>query len=51
MHDRTHLVAAEVAKLITATRGTRHAIRDRCLLLWMFRHGWRVAEACGLQLS
>ena len=26
-------------------------MRDRCLLLLMFRHGLRVSEACGLKIS
>jgi type 1 fimbriae regulatory protein FimB len=51
MRDRKHLVSAEVEKLIAATKGSRHAARDRCLLLLMFRHGLRVSEACGLGLS
>ena len=51
MSDRKHVVSAEVDKLIAATRGSRHEVRDRCLLLLMFRHGLRVSEACGLQLS
>lgn len=51
MNDRKHLVAAEVNKLIEAAKGSRNAARDRCLLLLMFRHGLRVSEACGLQLS
>jgi type 1 fimbriae regulatory protein FimB len=51
MHDRKHLVAAEVEKLCAATKGTRNETRDRCLLLLMFRHGLRVLEACGLVLS
>ena len=51
MSERKHLVAAEVEKLIAATKGSRNAARDRCLLLLMFRHGLRVSEACGLQLS
>jgi type 1 fimbriae regulatory protein FimB len=51
MNDRKHLVSAEVDKLITATRGSRNEIRDRCMLLLMFRHGLRVSEACGLRLS
>jgi type 1 fimbriae regulatory protein FimB len=51
MRDRKHLVAAEVEKLMEAAKGGRHAARDRCLLLLMFRHGLRVSEACGLRLS
>ena len=51
MHDRKHLVSAEVQKLLDATKDTRHAARDRCFLLLMFRHGLRVSEACGLQRS
>src|SRR5713101_1968161 len=51
MRDRKHLVAAEVEKLLEAAKGGRHAARDRCLLLLMFRHGLRVSEACGLMLS
>ena len=51
MHDRKHLVSAEVEKLLLATKGARHEARDRCLLLLMFRHGLRVSEACGLMLS
>jgi type 1 fimbriae regulatory protein FimB len=51
MSDRKHLVSAEMDKLLAATKGSRHEARDRCLLLLMFRHGLRVSEAIGLQLS
>ena len=51
MHDRKHLVAVEVEKLMESAKGSRNAARDRCLLLLMFRHGLRVSEACGLRLS
>jgi type 1 fimbriae regulatory protein FimB len=51
MYDRKHLVVDEVEKLIAATKGARHATRDRCFWLLMFRHGLRVSEACGLSLS
>lgn len=49
--DRKHLTAREVEKLIAATKSSRNATRDRCLLLLMFRHGLRVSEALGLVLS
>lgn len=51
MSERKHLTALEVEKLLAATRGARNEARDRCLLLLMFRHGLRVSEACGLDLS
>lgn len=51
MSDRKYLTAHEVERLIEATKGRRNAARDRCLLLLMFRHGLRVSEACGLDLS
>src|SRR5882762_9602654 len=51
MDERKHLVFAEIEKLMDATRGSRNAARDRCLLLLMFRHRLRVSEACGLRLS
>src|SRR6266850_7758789 len=51
MRARKHLVFAEVEKLLEVAKDSRHAARDRCLLLLMFRHGLRVSEACGLRLS
>ena len=51
MRDRKHLVSAEVDKLLAAVKGTRNAVRDRCLVILIFRHGLRVSEACGLKLS
>jgi len=50
-NDRKHITTREVEKLMTATKGSRNEIRDRCMLLLMFRHGLRVSEACGLKLS
>lgn len=50
MNDRKHLTTREVRRLITATRGSRTELRDRCLILLMFRHGLRVSEACALKL-
>jgi type 1 fimbriae regulatory protein FimB len=51
MPARKHLTPLEVDKLLAATQGSRNAVRDRCLLLLMFRHGLRVSETCGLTLS
>lgn len=51
MNDRKHLTMLEVDKLLTATKGSRNEVRDRRLLLLMFRQGLRVSEACRLQLS
>jgi type 1 fimbriae regulatory protein FimB len=51
MSERKHLTRLEVEKLLAASKGSVYADRDHCLLLLMFRHGLRVSEACGLQLS
>jgi type 1 fimbriae regulatory protein FimB len=48
---RKHLTQTEVERLIAATKGDRNEVRDRCLLLLVFRHGLRVSEACGLKLD
>ncbi len=49
--ERKHLTQSEMAKLLEAVKGSTHEVRDRCLLLLMYRHGLRVSEACGLKLS
>lgn len=48
---RSHLTGLEVGKLIAATRGSSNEARDRCLLLLIFRQGFRVSEACRLKLE
>jgi len=45
------LTRRDVERLLASTVGHRHAARDRCLVLLMFRHGLRVSEACGLMLA
>jgi type 1 fimbriae regulatory protein FimB len=49
--ERLHLTAREVERLLEAAKGARNEARDRCLLLLLFRHGLRVSEGCGLELS
>ncbi len=48
--SREHLTPKEVYRLIEAAgeRG-RHRLRDRTLLLFMFRHGLRAGEVCLLK--
>lgn len=48
--SREYLTITELKKLIEAagSRG-RHQVRDRALLLMMFRHGLRATEACRLK--
>jgi integrase len=49
--DRKHLTSRQVERLIEAAKGSRNEARARCLLLLMFRHGFRVSEACRLKLD
>ena len=51
IEPRKHLTQREVDRLRDATKGTRNEARDNCLIMLMFRHGLRVSEAIGLQLS
>lgn len=51
MNTRKHLTSLEVDKILATIKGARHAARDRCLVLLIFRHGLRVSEACNLRLS
>lgn len=51
MSERKHLTEHEVGRLLDATKGARHELRDRCLLLLMFRHGRRVSEACNWRIA
>ena len=48
--NRKFLTEAEVERLIEATKTGRHAIRDSCIIFWIFRRGWRVSEACRFKL-
>jgi type 1 fimbriae regulatory protein FimB len=45
------LTEAEIYRLIDATAGERHETRDACILLWMFRRGWRASEAAAARLD
>ena len=43
---RKYLTENEVLRLVEAALSGRHAVRDSCLIFWMYRRGWRVSEAC-----
>lgn len=48
--ERKHFTPSEMEKIFEAIKGAIHEIRDRCLLLLIYRHGLRVSEACGLKM-
>ena len=48
---RRHLTENEVLRLVEAAQSGRHAVRDSCLIFWIYRRGWRVSEACGFRLA
>ncbi len=51
MKTRKHLTRSEVDRLLEAAWQGRYPLRDRCLLMLCFVHGFRVSELCQLQLS
>lgn len=48
---RRYLTENEVVRLIEAAKSGRHALRDMCLIFWMYRRAWRVSEALGVRLA
>jgi len=51
LRTREYLTQGEVAKLIAATKHSRYPQRDATLVLVIYRHGLRAAEACDLEWS
>ncbi|WP_431295595.1 tyrosine-type recombinase/integrase [Rahnella sp. PAMC 25559] len=48
---RQYLTRHEIEKIIAATVSGRHGIRDSCLILMSYIHGFRVSELTGLKMS
>ncbi|WP_261119694.1 tyrosine-type DNA invertase [Serratia quinivorans] len=51
MSKRLYLTYREVQHIFQATAGAKHAIRDRCMILMCFIHGFRVSELIGIQTT
>ena len=49
LRTREHLTPSEVEALIEAAKANRHGQRDATMILLVFRHGLRAAEACDLR--
>ena len=52
-HERAkdYFDATEMERLLAAAKKTRHGARDHCLVLTMYRHGFRVSELAETRLK
>lgn len=51
MKQRLYLTRQEVSVLARATFGSKNGLRDYCMLLLCYLHGFRTSELTGLKLS
>ncbi|MBU9839263.1 tyrosine-type recombinase/integrase [Rahnella aceris] len=51
MSRRLYLTYREVQHIYQATGDAKHHIRDRCMILMCFLHGFRTSELIGLKIS
>lgn len=51
MDKRKYLTSDEIEKLMKATAKTRHPLRNKTIILMLYRHGLRVSELCSLMWS
>lgn len=51
MPQRLYLTLMEVQQVFLAMEGSRHCIRNRCMILMCFIHGFRVSELTGIKVS
>ncbi len=48
---KNFLTEAEIKKFLEAARQSRHGVRDFCLMLMAYRHGFRVSELIDIRLK
>lgn len=51
MTKRRYLTIDEVSSLLNAARHQRHGLRNYCLILMAFRHGYRISELLRLRIT
>lgn len=49
--EKNFLTEAEMKKFLTCARKGRHSVRDYCMMLVAYRHGFRVSELIDIRLK
>ncbi len=51
MNSRKYLTTSEIIGLLSATKTGRHRVRNFCMIMMAYRHGYRISELLSLEVS